>query len=140
MLPDLLPRTVTIEGGEVVIRLRPLRVALALAAVRQDTFRIRVEHSDKWVSYQSVMAAASLPERLEAIGDEWLYLTLEKLDFPVDACVHFEILSPQRAREIDCLPAQEGHHGPRRGVRTGRAMSRGTSMIGWRMRKHWKTN
>ncbi|WP_029423318.1 ATP-binding protein [Alicyclobacillus macrosporangiidus] len=100
VLPDPLPRTVTIEGGEVVIRPRPLRLALASASVREDTFRIRVEHSDKRVSYQSVMAAASLPERLETIGDEWLYLPLEKLNFPVDACVHFEILSPQRAREI----------------------------------------
>ncbi|MBX5437842.1 MAG: ATP-binding protein, partial [Alicyclobacillaceae bacterium] len=99
-LPDPLPKTLTIESGQVVIRPHPLRLALGGAAVREDTFRVRVEHDDGRVSHQSVMAVASMPERIEAIGDEWLYLPLEKLDFPVDAAVHFEILSPQRAREI----------------------------------------
>jgi hypothetical protein len=99
-LPDPLPKTVTVEDGEVVIRPRPLRLALGSATVREDTFRIRVEHDDKRVSYQSVMAVSSMPERMATLGDEWLYLPLERLPFPVDACVHFEIISPQRAREI----------------------------------------
>ncbi|GMA52565.1 hypothetical protein GCM10025857_39220 [Alicyclobacillus contaminans] len=138
VLPDPLPRTVTIEGGEVVIRPRPLRLAIASAAVREDTFRIRVEHSDKRVSYQSVMASASLPERMENVGDEWLYLPLEKLAFPVDACVHFDILSPQRAREIVYRRKRSSRPKARNTHR--RAMSRGTSMTGWRTRRHWKPN
>ncbi|WP_062308947.1 ATP-binding protein [Alicyclobacillus sendaiensis] len=99
-LPDPLPKTLTIEGKDILIRPRPVRLSLVSAAVREDTFRIRVEHDDKRVSYQSIMAVASLPDRLETIGDEWLYHPLEKLHFPVDACVHFEIISPQRAREL----------------------------------------
>ncbi|MCL6548168.1 MAG: ATP-binding protein, partial [Alicyclobacillus sp.] len=100
LLPEPLPKTLTIDSGQVVIRPHPLRLALGGAVVREDTFRVRVEHDDGRVSYQSAMAVASMPERIEVIGDEWLYLPLEKLDFPVDATVHFEILSPQRAREI----------------------------------------
>ncbi|AEJ43680.1 ATP-binding protein [Alicyclobacillus acidocaldarius] len=99
-LPDPLPKTLTVEGRDVVIRPRPLRLPLVSAAVREDTFRVRVEHDDKRTSYQSVMAVASMRERLEVIGDEWIYQPLEKLAFPVDACVHFEVISPQRAREI----------------------------------------
>jgi hypothetical protein len=87
-LSNPLPKTVTVEDGEVVIRPHPLRLALGSATVREDTFRIRVEHDDKRVSYQSVMAVSSMPERMETLGDEWLYLPLERCPFlSMRACI-----------------------------------------------------
>ncbi|MCY0894998.1 MAG: ATP-binding protein [Alicyclobacillaceae bacterium] len=92
--------TVTVEGGELLLRPQPMALDLGSHLVREDTFRVRVEHADRQVSYQSVLAMANVKESIRTIGDEWLYELLELLDFPVDACLHFRTLSPMQARDI----------------------------------------
>jgi hypothetical protein len=73
-------------------------VDIASAYVKEDLFRLRIVHSNKRVSYQSVMALANFTDSIEDFGDEWLYYPLERLDFPIDACVHFEVTPGHLAR------------------------------------------
>ena len=74
-------------------------IDIASACVRENLYRLQIEHANKKVSYQSVMALSNFKESIEDIGDEWLYYPLERLPFPVDACVHFEVIPGHIARE-----------------------------------------
>lgn len=100
LLSDSLPKTLTVLNDEVILQPHPLHLSLHSATVYEDTFRLRIKHDNNKVSYQSLLAISALPERTELIGDEWLYQPLEKLDFPLDACIQFEVLAPRRAREV----------------------------------------
>ena len=99
-LPEVLPSTISITEEGVTLRPRPLNLTLTDATVIEDTFRVRVKNSDGQCSYQSIMAAATMPEDLDTVGDEWLYHPLEHMEYPVDACIHFEIIPPKKARDI----------------------------------------
>ncbi|MFD2168503.1 hypothetical protein [Tumebacillus lipolyticus] len=99
ILPSPLPSTVLMTTEGVTLRPRPLKLSLTSAVVQEDTFRLRLKHEDGSVSYQSVMAAATMPEYAEQVGDEWLYQPLEHLDFPIDVSIHFEVTPPKKARD-----------------------------------------
>ena len=75
-------------------------VDIASAYVKEDLYRVQIIHRNKRVSYQSVMALSNFAESIEDFGDEWLYHPLERLDFPVDACVHFKVTPGHLARDI----------------------------------------
>ncbi|QQE79668.1 ATP-binding protein [Alicyclobacillus sp. SO9] len=99
VLPEQLPVLVSTKQNTTVIRpLRTSMLQIAEADVVEDLFRIRVQHPNQQTSYQSVMALSNFAEGIEDLGNEWLYEPLEKLDFPVDACIHFEVIPGHVAR------------------------------------------
>ncbi|MFX4302219.1 ATP-binding protein [Alicyclobacillus tolerans] len=94
------PAHFRVESGDVLVEPAPLSLDLADAVVREDLFRVRVEHADSQTSFQSVMAAARVPEHIQRLGDEWVYDLVEMQEFPVDVCISFRVRSPSEARDL----------------------------------------
>jgi hypothetical protein len=100
VLPEKLPTVLTAKRGTGLIRPnRATTLYLAAAHVKEDWFRIRIQHRDKTTSYQSVMALVNFMESLEDLGDEWLYYPLENLEFPIDVCIDFTVTPGHIARQ-----------------------------------------
>lgn len=89
-MPEKWDAAPTVAYGDELISF-PMEADIADAVVWEDAFRLRIEHADGRVSYQTVYGVSHAAKSVEPLGDEWIYAPLEKTGIPVDIVVHFNI-------------------------------------------------
>ncbi len=89
-MPEKWDAAPTVAQGDELISF-PMEAGIADAVVWEDAFRLRIEHGDGRISYQTVYGVSHAAKSVEPLGDEWVYAPLEKAGIPLDIVVHFNI-------------------------------------------------